>query len=57
MNGTIRDKAYQAYLEFLETAEKKRRWSIFDDVPWDALIASKPSERKAQSVEIFCAEE
>lgn len=57
MNGTIRDKAYQAYLEFLETAEKKRRWSIFDDVPWDALIASKPTERKAQSVEIFCAEE
>lgn len=57
MNATKRDKIYQAYLEFLETAEKKRRWSVFDDVPWDEIGASKPTERNAKSVEIFCAEE
>jgi hypothetical protein len=33
----IRNRVYRVYLEFLETAEKKRRWNIFDDVPWDGL--------------------
>ena len=55
--GTIRDRVYRSYLDFLETAEKKRHWSIFDDVPWDALEASKTTETSAQCVEIFCAEE
>jgi acyl-[acyl-carrier-protein] desaturase len=54
---TIRDRTYRAYLDFLETAERKRRWSIFDDVPWDALEPAKMSEIGAQCAEIFCAEE
>jgi acyl-[acyl-carrier-protein] desaturase len=53
----LRDSVYRTYLEFLETAEKKRRWSIFDDVPWDALEASKTTETSAQCIEIYCAEE
>ena len=48
---------YRTYLDFLETAEKKRHWSIFDDVPWDALEASKATEADAQRIEIFCSEE
>lgn len=55
--GTIRDQVYRTYLDFLETAEKKRRWSIFDDVPWDRLDGAKSTEGSAQCVEIFCAEE
>lgn len=55
--GTIRDQVYRTYLDFLETAEKKRRWSIFDDVPWDGLDAAKSGEGSTQCVEIFCAEE
>jgi acyl-[acyl-carrier-protein] desaturase len=57
MTQSINRKAYQVYLDFLETAEKKRRWSMFDDIPWDALDAAKASEGSAQSVEIYCAEE
>ena len=54
---STRERVYQTYLDFLETAEKKRRWSVFDDVPWDALDGLTPDETSAQSVEIFCAEE
>jgi acyl-[acyl-carrier-protein] desaturase len=54
---TIRDGVYRAYLDFVETAEKKRRWNIFDDVPWDALDPAKIAEHSAQSIEIFCSEE
>ncbi len=55
--ATIRDRVYRTCLDFLETAEKKRQWSIFDDVPWDALKAAKTTEASAQCVVIFCAEE
>jgi len=54
---TPRERIYRIYLEFLETAEKKRRWSIFEDVPWDAVDAAKTTETAAQCAEIFCAEE
>jgi acyl-[acyl-carrier-protein] desaturase len=54
---SVRDRVYRAYLDFLETAEKKRRWNIFDDIPWDALDAPTATESNAQCVEIFCAEE
>ncbi len=57
MNATTRDSVYRTYLDFLETAEKKRRWSIFDDVPWEKLDASKASETIAQRVEVYCSEE
>jgi acyl-[acyl-carrier-protein] desaturase len=53
----MRDRVYRTYLEFLETAERKRHWSIFDDVPWSALEATTTTEASAQFVEIFCAEE
>jgi acyl-[acyl-carrier-protein] desaturase len=56
-NEISRDKVYQLYLDFLETAENKRRWSIFKDIPWDELDVSKATEGTAQSVEIFCSEE
>lgn len=57
MTQTIRDRVYRTYIDYLETAERKRRWSIFDDVPWDSLQKAKSFEANAQCVEIFCAEE
>jgi len=55
--STMRAKMYDAYLEFFEVAERKRRWNIFNDVPWDLLDRSQNSERKARCIETYCAEE
>ncbi len=57
MIESIRNQMYRVYLDFLETAEKKRHWNIFNDVPWERLETSKATENCAQCVEIFCAEE
>jgi acyl-[acyl-carrier-protein] desaturase len=57
MPPSMRDSTSRIYLEFLETAEKKRRWSIFDDIPWNKLDALKATEAIGQCVEIFCSEE
>jgi len=53
----IREKAYRAYLEFFEIAERKRRWSLFDDIPWDKLDGATHTEQKAVCIETYCAEE
>ncbi len=56
-SSAMRDRMYDIYLEFLEVAERKRRWSIFDDIPWDLLDPALNSERKATRIETYCAEE
>jgi acyl-[acyl-carrier-protein] desaturase len=56
-SSAIAEKFYRAYLEFFEVAERKRRWNMFDDVPWEALDCSRNSEQIATSIETFCAEE
>src|SRR3984893_2319005 len=53
----LREKMYRAYLEFFEVAETKRRWNMFDDVPWEALNGFTGSEQQATCLETFCAEE
>src|SRR5271156_2294077 len=57
MPASYRDSVYRIYLALLETAETKRRWSIFNEIPWGKLDNSKTSEATARCVEIFCAEE
>ncbi|MGH8335537.1 MAG: acyl-ACP desaturase, partial [Gammaproteobacteria bacterium] len=57
MAETLRDGVYRTYLDFAETAEKKRRWNIFDDIPWGALDPAMVSEESARSIDIFCSEE
>jgi len=54
---TAKEKYYRAYMEFFETAERKRRWNLFDDVPWDALAPEMNSEERAIRIETYCAEE
>lgn len=55
--NVLSSKRYTNYLEYFEVAERKRRWNIFDDIPWAKLNASLNSERKATRIETFCAEE
>ncbi|MGH7779145.1 MAG: acyl-ACP desaturase [Candidatus Binataceae bacterium] len=57
ISPTMREKMYRTYLEFFESAERKRRWNLFDDIPWDKLDAAHNSERGAVCIETFCAEE
>lgn len=57
MPATTSENIYRLYLDFLETAESKRRWTIFDDIPWDKLDASKANENDVLCAEIYCAEE
>ena len=44
-------------MDFFETAERKRRWNLFEDVPWDKLSRSANSEERAIRIETYCAEE
>jgi acyl-[acyl-carrier-protein] desaturase len=53
----MHDAVYRIYLDFLETAENKRHWSIFNDIPWDKLDSSKATDTVGQCVELFCTEE
>jgi acyl-[acyl-carrier-protein] desaturase len=54
---TAKEKFYRAYMEFFETAERKRRWNLFDDVPWDKLSPTMNTEERAIRIETYCAEE
>lgn len=56
-SSTIRRKMYDTYCKFLEVAERKRQWNIFEDIPWDQLDSSLNSECKATRIETYCAEE
>jgi len=48
---------YDLYLRFFETAERRRRWSIFNDVPWEGLSHVCPSTEETLCVETFCGVE
>ena len=49
-----RDALRRLYLEFFELAERKRRWSVFDDIPWDAIDRSRNESGRALCAETFC---
>jgi len=52
----LRTGLYRLYREFFDRAERKRRWSLEDDIPWDQVNRSMdPSV--ADVVESFCAVE
>ena len=37
VSAATSERIYREYMSFFEKAEKARRWSIFDDIPWDKL--------------------
>src|SRR5947209_12638144 len=49
-------KIYLRFRDYFDRAEKKRRWSIRDDIPWDQCNPSL-SPAVADVVETFCAVE
>jgi acyl-[acyl-carrier-protein] desaturase len=48
---------YRKYMEFFATAERKRRWSVFDDIPWELVGRFEPDPDLALCAETFCAVE
>ena len=52
----LRDGLYRLYREFFALAERKRRWSLEDDIPWDQ-VNRNISPAIADVVESFCAVE
>jgi acyl-[acyl-carrier-protein] desaturase len=47
---------YRLYREFFDRAERRRRWSITEDIPWDQVNSSM-NPAIADVVESFCAVE
>src|SRR5206468_1926636 len=52
----VRAGVYRLYRDFFSRAERKRRWSLEDDIPWDQVNRSI-SPAVADVVESFCAVE
>jgi acyl-[acyl-carrier-protein] desaturase len=52
----VEAEIYRLYRDFFDTAEKKRRWSVRDDIPW-AMCNPALAPAVADVVELFCAVE
>jgi acyl-[acyl-carrier-protein] desaturase len=52
----LRVEFYKQYREFFDRAERKRRWTVADDIPW-ADVNRRPNPAVADVVESFCAVE
>src|SRR5437588_5579328 len=52
----LEEAFYRLYRDFFDQAERKRRWSIRDDIPWHQVNRSMPPA-VANVVESFCAVE
>jgi acyl-[acyl-carrier-protein] desaturase len=51
------EKMYRAYMEFFDTAERKRRWHLDDSIPWERLRPPADPGNTAICVETFCGVE
>jgi len=52
----VQAKIYRLYRDYFDKAEKKRRWSLKDDIPWDQCNPSL-DPAIADVVQTFCAVE
>jgi acyl-[acyl-carrier protein] desaturase len=52
----LEERLFKEYLQFFEKAERERRWSVFDDVPWDR-VNRDASDELALCAETFCSVE
>ncbi len=57
MSRSTAERIYREYMTFFENAEKTRRWSVFDDVPWEKAAASPRDKDLALCAETFCGVE
>ena len=53
----IQDRMYELFREVFYLAERKRRWVIEDDIPWDKCRKSPVDPAIADVLETFCAVE
>ena len=56
-DSTKRAQYYRAAMDYLEIAERKRAWNLFNDIPWEKIDPSRNSDQKTTCIETFCAEE
>ncbi len=57
LDGTGLEEAYyRLYRSFFDVAERRRRWSLADDIPWEQVNPALPPQI-ATVVESFCAVE
>jgi acyl-[acyl-carrier-protein] desaturase len=56
-DSDFRERIYRVYLDFLKSAQTRRRWNIFNDIPWDLLEPAKAGPQTIRAVEHTCAEE
>ncbi len=54
--AAMEDFFYRELIKYLKLAEEKRRWNVFNDIPWHEANPSS-SEEMAQCTETFCAVE
>jgi acyl-[acyl-carrier-protein] desaturase len=52
----IEDTIYQTYIRFFEIAEGRRRWNLFNDIPWEKANP-QATELLGDIVEQFCGVE
>lgn len=52
-----REKMYRLYMEFFEKAERRRRWNVFDDIPWEKVDEVPHDANAALCAETFCGVE
>jgi acyl-[acyl-carrier-protein] desaturase len=57
MGATLQEKVYREYMTFFEKAERTRRWSVFNDVPWDKVDSCPRDPELALCAETFCGVE
>jgi acyl-[acyl-carrier-protein] desaturase len=53
ISAAANERIYREYMTFFEKAEKHRRWSVFDDIPWDQADACPRDAMLARCAETF----
>ena len=56
-DAAVREKYYRSFIDFFKSAETKRRWNVFQDIPWDELDPSKATAHTIRGVEHTITEE
>jgi len=49
----LAEKVYREYMTFFEKSQRTRRWSVFNDVPWDKVDACPRDPDLALGAETF----
>ncbi len=53
LSAASSERIYREYMTFFEKAEKHRRWSVFDDVPWELAESCPRDVTLARCAETF----